>query len=84
MALRGTRIENFDVIWCLGASGGYDFCVSSTSFQKSNVDWPHQPPAEKLPILVKNWVFDDPFHKKGLVLIIWVLGMIQSSASVFF
>ena len=27
-------------------------------------------------ILVKNWIFDDPFHKKGLFLIIWVLGMI--------
>ena len=27
-------------------------------------------------ISVKNWIFDDPFHKKGLVLIIFVLGMI--------
>ena len=27
-------------------------------------------------ISVKNWIFDDPFHKKGLVLIILVLGMI--------
>ena len=32
MALRGSRIENFDELWCLGASGGFDFCVSSTSF----------------------------------------------------
>ena len=25
-------------------------------------------------ISVKNWIFDDLFHKKGLVLVIWVLG----------
>ena len=35
-------------------------------------------------ISVKNWIFDDPFHKKGLVLVIWVLGMIKSSGSVIF
>ena len=33
------------------ASGGYDFCVSSSSFQKSNVGWPQQPPTEKFLIL---------------------------------
>ena len=47
MALRGSRIENFNELWCLGASGGLDFCVSSTSFQKSNVGWPQQPLTEK-------------------------------------
>ena len=46
MALRGSKIENFDVIWWLGASGGYDFCVSSTSFQKSCIGWPQQPLTE--------------------------------------
>ena len=35
-------------------------------------------------ISVKNWIFDDPFHKKGLVLVIWVLGMIKPSGSVDF
>ena len=40
MALGGSRIKNFDELWCLGASGGYDFCVSSIRFQKSNKDWP--------------------------------------------
>ena len=25
MALRGSRIENFDELWCLGALGGLDF-----------------------------------------------------------
>ena len=35
-------------------------------------------------ILVKNLIFDDSFHKKGLVLVIWVLGMIKPSGSVIF
>ena len=35
-------------------------------------------------ISVKNWIFDDPFYKKGLVLIIWVLKMIKPSGSVKF
>jgi hypothetical protein len=35
-------------------------------------------------ISVKKWNFDDPFHKKGPVLVIWVPGMIQSSGSVNF
>ena len=33
---------------------------------------------------VRNWIFDDPFNKKGLVLVILVLGMIKSSGSVIF
>ena len=44
MALRGSRIENFDELWCLGASRGLEFCVSSTSFSKSKIDCPQQPP----------------------------------------
>ena len=32
-------------------------------------------------ISVKNCIFDDPFHKKGQVLVILVQGMIQSSGS---
>ena len=47
MALRGGRIKNFDELWCLVASGGLEFCVSSTSFQKSNIGWPQQPLREK-------------------------------------
>ena len=47
MALRGGRIEKFDELWCLVASGGLEFCVSSTIFQKSNIDWPQQPLTEK-------------------------------------
>ena len=30
-------------------------------------------------ILVKNWISDDPSHKKGQVSVILVLGMIQPS-----
>ena len=32
-------------------------------------------------ISVKNWIFDDPFTKKGPVLVILVPGMIQQSGS---
>ena len=39
---------------------------------------------KKYRILVKNWIFDDPFHKKGLVLVSWVLEMIKPSGSVIF
>ena len=35
-------------------------------------------------ISVKNGIFDDPCHKKGLVFVIWVLGMIKTSESVIF
>ena len=55
MALRGSRIENFDKLWYLGASGGLEFYVSSTSFQKSNIGWPQQPPTEK--VLKLNMTF---------------------------
>jgi hypothetical protein len=45
-------------------------------FSKSNIHWPQQPPTER--------DFHDPFHKNGLDLIIWVLGIIQPSGSVIF
>ena len=48
MALMGSRIESFNKLQFLGALGGYDFCVSLTSFQKSNIGWPQKPPTEKL------------------------------------
>ena len=66
-------INNFIEIWCLVASGGLHFCVSSTSFQKIDIGWPQQPPTETVLISVKNWIFDDSFLKKlpdsdGLIL----------------
>ena len=48
MALRGSGTNYFDNLWCLGASGGLEFCVSSVSFQKIDIGWPQQPPTEKL------------------------------------
>ena len=35
-------------------------------------------------ISMKKWIFDDPFHKKAMILVIWVLGMIKPSGSVDF
>ena len=34
-------------LWCLVASRGLEFCVLSTSFQKSNIGWPQQPLTER-------------------------------------
>ena len=84
MALRGRKIENILELWWLMASRVVSIWVSSTSFQKSNIGWPQQPPTEIVLISVKNWIFDDPFHKKGPVLVILVPGMIQPSQSVMF
>ena len=66
------------------ASRVVDIWVSSISFQKSDIGWPQQPPTEIVLISVKNWIFDDPFPKKGPVLVILVPGMIQPSQSVMF
>ena len=75
------------VIFCLKVvleSRDWIFLGITTSFHKSNIDWPHQPLTEMLPILVEIWIFDDPVHKKGLVMVIWVPGMIKPSGSVDF
>ena len=48
MALRGRKIENFDGISLAAWSQGLLICVSSTSFQKSSIGWPQQPPTERL------------------------------------
>ena len=81
------RDRNIQVIFCLKVvleSWDWIFFGITTSFHKSNIDWPHQPPTEMLPILVKICIFDGPFHKKGLLLVIWVPGMINPSGSVDF
>ena len=61
MALRSGRIKNVDNLWCQRASRGLEFCVSSTSFQKSNISWPQQPLTEKL--LKFNLIFHDSTKK---------------------
>ena len=66
------------------ASGGVDIWVSSTSFQKSNIGRPQQPPKGRVPDISKKLDFWWSIPQKGLVLIIWVLGMIQPSGSVIF
>jgi hypothetical protein len=48
MALRGRRIKYFFELWWLVGSGGFTIWVSSTSFQKSSISWPQQPPTEKV------------------------------------
>ena len=63
-------------------SGVVGIWVLSTTFQKSDIGWPQQPPTEIVVILVKNWIFDDPFPKKGPVLVILVPGMFQPPQSV--
>ena len=66
------------------ASGGYKFWVSWISFQKSNIGCPQQPLTEKVLKSVKNWIFDDPFHKNGPVLVIFVPRIIEPSGLVNF
>ena len=84
MALRDRRTNIFFDLGCLVASGGLDICVSSTSFQKMTLAGINSLWQKEYQILVKNWIFDDPFQKKGLILVIWVLGMIKPSGSVNF
>ena len=61
MALRGRKSNNFAELWCLVASRGLDIWVSWTSFQKSNISWPQQPPTEK--VLKFNMIFHDSTKK---------------------
>ena len=48
MALRGRKNENFDNISLAAWSRVLLIYVSSTSFQKSSIDWPQQPPTERV------------------------------------
>ena len=57
MALRGRRIENFDNISLAASSQGLPICVSLTSFQKSSIGWPQQPPTERVSDTCENMDF---------------------------
>ena len=46
------------------------FLIYILGFQKSNIGCPQQPLTEKVLKSVKNWIFDDPFHKNGPGLVI--------------
>ena len=48
MALTGVRIDNFMNIMCFLNAWGYDILIFTTSFQKSNIGWPQQPPTEEV------------------------------------
>ena len=48
MALRGRRIKYFFKKWWLVGSAALTIWVSSTSFQKSSIGWPQQPPTENV------------------------------------
>ena len=50
-------INHFIDLWCLVASGGIKFCVSSTSFQKNDIEWPQQPLTKKMQKF--NMIFHD-------------------------
>ena len=57
MALRGRRIKYFFELWWMVGLGGFTIWVSSTSFQKSSIGLPQQPPTEK--VLKFNVIFHD-------------------------
>ena len=82
-ALKSRKINNFVEIWCLVALGGYKFSLSWISYQKSNISCPQQPLTEKVIISIKNWNFDDLFHKNGPVLVILVPRIIEPSGLIF-
>ena len=52
--------RNMQVRFCLKVSvysWGLEIWVSSTSFQKSSIGWPQQPPTEKVPYIIENLDF---------------------------
>ena len=48
MALRGRRIKYFFEKWWVVGSAALTIWVSSTSFPKSSIGWPQQPPTENV------------------------------------
>ena len=57
MALRGRKIENFDDISLTAWSGVLPICVSLSSFQKSSIGWPQQPPTKWISDISKKLDF---------------------------
>ena len=57
MALGSRKIENFADMSLAAWSGGLPICVSSTSFQKSSIGWPQQPPTEMVSDISKTMDF---------------------------
>ena len=65
--LRGRRRNHFIELWFIVDSGGLEIWVSSTSFQKSNIGWPHQPPTERVSNISKKLDFWWSIPQKGTV-----------------
>ena len=79
MALRGRRINDFLELGCLvqwlQEFWTFEFHqLVNKEITSAGLNSLRQ---KGYQILVKNWIFDDPLHKKRIVLVICVLGMIQ-------
>ena len=74
----------FMVYLKLHSHEGYPFVFHQPLFKKVASAGLNSLRQKGYQILVKNWVFDDPFNKKRQVLVILVPGMIQPSGSVNF
>ena len=79
MALRGRRTHNFIELW-FEEVWKFKFCqpvlkkMASASLNSLRQKGYY--------ISVKNWISNDPFHKKGQELVIRVVGLIRPSGSV--
>jgi hypothetical protein len=79
--------RNMQVRFCLKVFvyfWGLEIWVSSTSFQKINIGWPPISLQQKGYRISVILIFDDPFHKKWLLLVILVWLMIKPSGLGFF
>ena len=64
-ALTNGQIEIFNFISKVAYSGGYDIWFLSTSFQKSNIGWPQQPPTERMSDISEKLDFLWSIPQKG-------------------
>ena len=70
-------------LWLHGHEG-YPFVFHQPLFKKVASAGLNSLQQKGYQMLVKNWIFDDPFHKKEPLLVILVPGMIQPSGSAIF
>ena len=68
MALRGRNIENFDGISLAAWTRRLPICVSWTSFQKSSISWPQQPPTERVSDISGKLDFWWSISQKGAII----------------
>ena len=70
-------------LWLHGHEG-YPFVFHQPIFKKVALAGLNSLQHKGYQILVKHWIFEEPFHKKGQLLVILVPGMSQPSGSVIF